>query len=187
VRHKCQVSLDPRAARVTPASALLPGFCELRGSQIHCLVAGGSPLGPGRESRTPQAQLATGFDKPTSSTRHIRQLPAIDRPLLEQKIGSSASATSHACSSVYSSGTSISLPSMRAWSCCLPVRGAAACGEVDLLSLGSPGWNSSQSTRATRSASIPLCCHRSVLRRSGELRGARQSAEGQTYRSPCLS
>src|SRR5882757_3223754 len=41
-------------------------------------ISGGSPLGPGRQSRTPQAQLATGFGPPFTSTRHIRQLPAID-------------------------------------------------------------------------------------------------------------
>src|ERR1700734_4065590 len=39
-------------------------------------ISGGSPLGPGRQSRTPQAQLATGFGPPFTSTRHIRQLPA---------------------------------------------------------------------------------------------------------------
>ena len=41
-------------------------------------ISGGSPLGPGRQSRTPQAQLATGFGPPLTSTRHIRQLPAIE-------------------------------------------------------------------------------------------------------------
>jgi hypothetical protein len=41
-------------------------------------ISGGSPFGPGRQSRTPQAQLATGFGPPLISTRHIRQLPAID-------------------------------------------------------------------------------------------------------------
>ena len=41
-------------------------------------ISGGSPFGPGRQSRTPQAQLATGFGPPFTSTRHIRQLPAID-------------------------------------------------------------------------------------------------------------
>jgi hypothetical protein len=45
------------------------------------LTSGGSPLGPGRQSRTPQAQLATGFGEPTSSTRHMRQLPAIESRL----------------------------------------------------------------------------------------------------------
>jgi hypothetical protein len=74
-------------------------------------TSGGSPFGPGRQSRTPQAQLATGFGEPTSSTRHIRQLPAIDSRSWKQKIGISAPATSHACKSVYSGGTSISLPS----------------------------------------------------------------------------
>jgi hypothetical protein len=42
------------------------------------LTSGGSPFGPGRQSRTPQAQLATGLGEPTSSTKHMRQLPAID-------------------------------------------------------------------------------------------------------------
>src|SRR5712671_1459421 len=77
------------------------------------LTSGGSPLGPGRQSRTPQAQLATGLGEPLSSTRHMRQLPAIDRRSWKQKRGISAPAASHACSSVYSGGTSISLPSTR--------------------------------------------------------------------------
>src|ERR1700674_2991325 len=75
------------------------------------LTTGGSPLAPGRQSRTPQAHEATGFGEPTSSTRHMRQLPAIDRRSWKQKRGISAPATSHACSSVNSAGTSISLPS----------------------------------------------------------------------------
>src|SRR5882757_788271 len=75
------------------------------------LTSGGSPLGPGRQSRTPQAQLATGLGEPFTSTRHMRQLPAIDRRSWKQKRGISAPAASHACSSVYSAGTSISLPS----------------------------------------------------------------------------
>src|SRR5712671_6773387 len=76
------------------------------------LTSGGSPLGPGRQSRTPQAQLATGLGEPLSSTRHMRQLPAIDSRSWKQKRGISAPAASHACSSVNSAGTSISLPSM---------------------------------------------------------------------------
>src|SRR5438105_2859115 len=75
------------------------------------LTIGGSPLGPGRQSRTPQAQDATGLGEPTSSTRHMRQLPAIDSRSWKQKRGISAPAASHACSSVYSGGTSISVPS----------------------------------------------------------------------------
>src|SRR6202040_3132383 len=75
-------------------------------------TSGGSPLGPGRQSRTPQAQLAIGFGDPFSSTRHMRQLPAIDSRSWKQNRGISAPAASHACSSVYSGGTSISLPSM---------------------------------------------------------------------------
>src|ERR1051326_7436765 len=75
------------------------------------LTTGGSPFGPGRQSRTPQAHEATGFGEPFSSTRHMRQLPAIDRRSWKQKRGISAPAASHACNSVYSAGTSISLSS----------------------------------------------------------------------------
>src|SRR5205085_6518791 len=75
------------------------------------LTTGGSPFGPGRQSRTPQAHEATGFGEPFSSTRHMRQLPAIDSRSWKQKRGISAPAASHACSSVYSGGTSISLSS----------------------------------------------------------------------------
>src|SRR5690242_13809665 len=75
------------------------------------LTSGGSPLGPGRQSRTAQAQDATGLGEPLSSTRHMRQLPAIDSRSWKQNRGISAPAASHACSSVYSGGTSISLPS----------------------------------------------------------------------------
>src|ERR1700712_5149362 len=74
-------------------------------------TVGASPFGPGRQSRTPQAQDATGFGAPLSSTRHMRQLPAIDSRSWKQKRGISAPAASHACNSVYSAGTSISLPS----------------------------------------------------------------------------
>jgi hypothetical protein len=43
------------------------------------LTTGASPFGPGRRSRTCIAQLAAGFGgPPTTSTRHIRQLPAMD-------------------------------------------------------------------------------------------------------------
>src|SRR5208282_3398571 len=59
-----------------------------------------------------QAQLAIGFGEPASSTRHMRQLPAIDSRSWKQKRGISAPAASQAWSSVYSGGTSISLPSM---------------------------------------------------------------------------
>src|SRR5262245_39148179 len=48
---------------------------------------------------------------PCASIRHMRQLPAIDSRSWKQKRGISAPAASHACSSVYSGGTSISLPS----------------------------------------------------------------------------
>src|SRR5215475_4071219 len=76
------------------------------------LTSGGSPFGPGRQSRTAQAQLATGLGDPASSTRHMRQLPAIESLSWYQKRGISAPAASHAWSSVYSGGTSTSLPSM---------------------------------------------------------------------------
>ena len=57
------------------------------------------------------AQEACGFGMPTTSIRHMRQLPAIDSRSWKQKRGISAPAASHAWSSVYSGGTSISLPS----------------------------------------------------------------------------
>src|SRR6478609_1213753 len=57
------------------------------------------------------AQEACGFGTPTTSTRHMRQLPAMDSRSWKQKRGISAPAASHACSSVYSGGTSISVPS----------------------------------------------------------------------------
>ena len=52
------------------------------------------------QSRTAQAQDATGFGAPFTSTRHMRQLPAIDSRSWKQKRGISAPASSHACSSV---------------------------------------------------------------------------------------
>src|SRR5215213_2146413 len=85
-------------------------------------TAGGSPFGPGRQSRTPQAQEATGFGAPFSSTRHMRQLPAIDSRSWKQKRGTSAPAASHACRSVYSGGTSISLPSTMSLVMSVPVQ-----------------------------------------------------------------
>ncbi len=43
-------------------------------------TTGGCPSGPGRRSRTCIAQEAAGFGgPPTISTRHILQLPAIDK------------------------------------------------------------------------------------------------------------
>src|SRR6516164_912728 len=75
-------------------------------------TTGGSPFGPGRRSRTAMAQDAVGLGGPPfTSTRHMRQLPAIDSRSWKQKRGTSAPAASHAWSSVYSAGTSISLPS----------------------------------------------------------------------------
>jgi hypothetical protein len=42
-------------------------------------TTGNSPFGPGRKSLTATAQEAVGFGGPPfTSTRHIRQLPAID-------------------------------------------------------------------------------------------------------------
>src|SRR5919112_617854 len=74
-------------------------------------TAGGSPFGPGRQSRTAQAQEATGFGAPFSSTRHMRQLPAIESRSWKQNRGISAPAISAAWSRVYSGGTSTSMPS----------------------------------------------------------------------------
>ena len=42
------------------------------------LTSGSSPFGPGRQSRTAQAHEATGLGEPLSSTRHMRQFPAIE-------------------------------------------------------------------------------------------------------------
>src|ERR1700744_89311 len=91
-------------------------------------ISGGSPFGPGRQSRTPQAQLATGFGPPFTSTRHIRQLPAIDSRSWKQNRGISAPAASHACSSVYSAGTSISLPSTMSLVIAVLLRRDHVCG-----------------------------------------------------------
>src|SRR5260370_38503867 len=74
-------------------------------------TSGGSPLGPGRQSRTAHAHDAIGLGEPLSSTRHMRQLPAIESRSWKQKRGISAPAASQACSSVYSGGASIALPS----------------------------------------------------------------------------
>src|SRR5215469_9910735 len=65
----------------------------------------------GIRSRTAIAQDAWGLGTPATSIRHMRQLPAIDSLSWKQKRGISAPAASHACNSVYSGGTSISLPS----------------------------------------------------------------------------
>ena len=44
------------------------------------LTTGGCPSGPGRKSRTCMAHDAAGFGgPPTTSTRHMRQFPAMDR------------------------------------------------------------------------------------------------------------
>src|SRR3954466_11734880 len=59
-----------------------------------------------------KAQLACGLGGPgATSTRHMRQLPAIDRGSWEQKSGISLPASSQACSTVAPCGTSISTPS----------------------------------------------------------------------------
>ena len=71
----------------------------------------GEPSLFGIKSLTPMAQDACGFGMPTTSIRHMRQLPAIDSRSWKQKRGISAPAASQAWSSVYSGGTSISLPS----------------------------------------------------------------------------
>ena len=54
------------------------GECDLQ-DQAMAFGAGGSPLGPGRRSLTDMAQEACGLGVPFTSTRHMRQLPAIDR------------------------------------------------------------------------------------------------------------
>ncbi len=82
-----------RRNSITPSRAFL-----VRADLVD--TAGGSPFGPGRQSRTAQAQEATGFGAPFSSTRHMRQLPAIDRRSWKQKRGISAPATSQAWSRV---------------------------------------------------------------------------------------
>src|SRR6184192_1695515 len=89
---------------ITPSRAL-------RTMEDLVLTSGGSPFGPGRQSRTAQAQDATGFGEPLSSTRHMRQLPAIESRSWKQKRGISAPAASQAWSRVYSGGASISRPS----------------------------------------------------------------------------
>src|SRR4051794_341128 len=69
----------------------------------------GEPSLFGIRSRTFIAQEACGFGgPPTTSIRHMRQLPAIESRSWKQKRGICAPAASHACSSVYSGGTSIS-------------------------------------------------------------------------------
>src|SRR5215813_12733487 len=75
------------------------------------LITLGVPSRLGGRSLTPMAQEACGFGMPCTSIRHMRQLPAIDSRSWKQKRGISAPAVSHAWSSVYSGGTSISLPS----------------------------------------------------------------------------
>src|SRR5215467_5712865 len=98
------------------------------------LTAGGSPFGPGRQSRTPQAHEATGLGEPASSTRHIRQLPAIESRSWKQKRGISAPAASHAWSSVYSGGTSTSVPStmiLVTWLQSFSLSPGKECGHAD--------------------------------------------------------
>jgi hypothetical protein len=73
----------------------------------------GDPSLFGIRSRTPMAHEACGFGgPPTTSIRHMRQLPAIESRSWKQKRGISTPAASHACNSVYSGGTSTSMPSM---------------------------------------------------------------------------
>ena len=108
---------------ITPSRAL-------RTIGVLVWTSGGSPLGPGRQSRTPQAHDAIGLGEPLSSTRHMRQLPAIDSRSWKQKRGISAPAASQACSSVYSGGTSISLPSTMSLVMChsAATRTGSGCG-----------------------------------------------------------
>src|SRR3954447_12991890 len=93
-----------RRNSITPSLAFLT-------TGVLVFTTGGSPFGPGRQSRTDQAQEATGFGAPFSFTRHMRQLPATDRRSWKQKRGISAPAISAAWSRVYSGGTSTSTPS----------------------------------------------------------------------------
>src|SRR4030095_339068 len=59
-------------------------------------------------SRPPRAHDACGFGgPPTTSIRHMRQLPAIESRSWKQKRGISTPAASHARSSVLSGGTAV--------------------------------------------------------------------------------
>src|SRR5882757_7936341 len=89
---------------ITPSRAL-----RTIGERV--LITFGVPSRLGGRSFTPIAQEACGFGMPCTSIRHMRQLPAIESRSWKQKRGISAPAASHACSSVNSGGTSISLPS----------------------------------------------------------------------------
>src|SRR5271156_1569616 len=89
---------------ITPSRAL-----RTIGERVESTL--GEPSLFGIKSLTPMAQDACGFGMPTTSIRHMRQLPAVDRRSWKQKRGIPAPAASHACKSVYSGGTSISLPS----------------------------------------------------------------------------
>src|SRR6476659_2399212 len=72
----------------------------------------GEPSLFGIRAFTAMAQGACGVGGPPgTSIRHMRQLPAIESRSWKQKRGISAPAASQACSSVYSGGTSISVPS----------------------------------------------------------------------------
>src|SRR4029078_1609413 len=84
----------------------------LRTIGVLVLTTGGSPFGPGGQSRTPQAQDATGLGEPFNSTRHIRQLPAIDSRSWKQNRGISEPAASAACKSVHSGGASDAVASV---------------------------------------------------------------------------
>ena len=57
---------------ITPSRA----FFTMGASRVDDL---GAALGLGGSSLTPMAQEAIGFGEPCTSTRHMRQLPAIDR------------------------------------------------------------------------------------------------------------
>src|SRR6266545_3610019 len=89
---------------ITPSRAL-----RTIGERV--LITFGVPSRLGGRSLTPMAQEACGFGMPCTSIRHMRQLPAIESRSWKQKRGISAPAISHACSSVYSGGASISCPS----------------------------------------------------------------------------
>ncbi len=61
---------------ITPSRAFLT-----MGERV--LTSGGSPLGPGRQSRTPQAQLATGFGEPDQLDQAHAAIAGDRQPLMK--------------------------------------------------------------------------------------------------------
>src|SRR5215510_9166421 len=111
---------------ITPSRAL-----RTIGERV--VITLGVPSRLGGRSRTPMAQEACGFGIPCTSIRHMRQFPAIDSRSWKQKRGISAPPASHACNSVYSGGTSISLPSTM--SLVIPVPSHRSCASCRLPEL----------------------------------------------------